>query len=554
MNTGRGWIKGLYYQGKLYAIGGYSDSSTVLSACEAYDIATNTWSPIADLPNGDAAYQGVSWHDSILYICGGTGPGPLFTGTRAVNIYNPATNTWTSADSLPYPIDMSDACIIGDTIWIPGGYDRQDNTVYSTMLAGGIDPSNPTRITWSTVAQLPAPNFLEPAVAFQGKVYFWSYNLVPSIWQFNPATRTFDTIPYPPIGTSTGRCCFAAVRESAHELYKLAGDDKLDWEPPNTTYYKYLLPSVNDVGATRIIAPSAAEDSGDTVVPSSWIANSGLQSEGFRILMRIGTTYADTLCTVLNPGESTQVSFSPWVASVCGPTLVRCSTMLYGDSVPENNAVSEMTVVVQVNAQIGLLMPDTIAPGHYHPEARVQNCGGAPVNLQAIVNLRQDDTLPVYSDSATTTLAAWTQDTVTLGRIWNAAPGRYLAVTKVSWRHGVLDSTGSSVIVTGEGVEASGDRNLLPSRMEFEAARPNPFGARTLIRYAIPKDEWVSLQLFASSGRIVRTLSNEKQPTGLYYAVWDGRGDDGRQLPCGVYLCRLEAGGQRMIRKLVLNR
>jgi len=41
----------------------------------------------------------------------------------------------------------------------------------------------------------------------------------------------------------------------------------------------------------------------------------------------------------------------------------------------------------------------------------------------------------------------------------------------------------------------------------------------------------------------VRTLVDEVQEAGYYTITWDGKDNDGRQVPSGVYFYRLTAGG-----------
>jgi hypothetical protein len=51
---------------------------------------------------------------------------------------------------------------------------------------------------------------------------------------------------------------------------------------------------------------------------------------------------------------------------------------------------------------------------------------------------------------------------------------------------------------------------------------------------------------------MVRTLVDGYRPPGSYPIHWDGRGDDGRRIPSGVYLCRLVAGSHEETIKMVL--
>ena len=82
-------------------------------------------------------------------------------------------------------------------------------------------------------------------------------------------------------------------------------------------------------------------------------------------------------------------------------------------------------------------------------------------------------------------------------------------------------------------------------------ASPNPFTPRTTIRYTLARSSPVELLVADPAGRIVRTLTREFQTAGDHHIAWDGRGDDGRELPSGIYLYILHAGDQHELGKLV---
>ena len=50
----------------------------------------------------------------------------------------------------------------------------------------------------------------------------------------------------------------------------------------------------------------------------------------------------------------------------------------------------------------------------------------------------------------------------------------------------------------------------------------------------------------------VRTLLDEVRESGEHTAVWNGRDDAGRIMAAGTYFCRLQAGGEVQIRRMVL--
>jgi hypothetical protein len=81
---------------------------------------------------------------------------------------------------------------------------------------------------------------------------------------------------------------------------------------------------------------------------------------------------------------------------------------------------------------------------------------------------------------------------------------------------------------------------------------PNPFNPVTTIRYDLPTAERVQLWIVDVSGRRVRTLVDELQTPGSRDVVWNGHDDEGSAVASGVYFSVLEAGKQRLTKKLVL--
>jgi hypothetical protein len=80
---------------------------------------------------------------------------------------------------------------------------------------------------------------------------------------------------------------------------------------------------------------------------------------------------------------------------------------------------------------------------------------------------------------------------------------------------------------------------------------PNPFGASTTIRLALPRDGNVDLAVFDLAGRRVANLERGALSSGSYSFDWHGRDDSGRRVPPGIYLCRLRAPGVLESRSMV---
>ncbi len=91
-----------------------------------------------------------------------------------------------------------------------------------------------------------------------------------------------------------------------------------------------------------------------------------------------------------------------------------------------------------------------------------------------------------------------------------------------------------------------------PGVCAVTAVSPNPFNPRTTLAYSVARDGHVQLAIFDLRGRRVRALVDGARAAGRHVAAWDGRDDRGAMAPAGVYLYRLESGGQTATGKLVM--
>jgi hypothetical protein len=85
-------------------------------------------------------------------------------------------------------------------------------------------------------------------------------------------------------------------------------------------------------------------------------------------------------------------------------------------------------------------------------------------------------------------------------------------------------------------------------------AWPNPFNPRVELVFDLAQPGPVRLQIHDARGRLVAVLVEGVRAAGPHAAVWEGRDRQGRALPSGVYFARLNVGGARSVRKLVLAR
>jgi hypothetical protein len=83
----------------------------------------------------------------------------------------------------------------------------------------------------------------------------------------------------------------------------------------------------------------------------------------------------------------------------------------------------------------------------------------------------------------------------------------------------------------------------LPTEYALMQNYPNPFNPVTSIRFALPVDSRVNVEVFNVVGQRVRTLLNEEQKAGYHLVEWNGSADHGHTLGSGVYFLRLSAQG-----------
>lgn len=97
------------------------------------------------------------------------------------------------------------------------------------------------------------------------------------------------------------------------------------------------------------------------------------------------------------------------------------------------------------------------------------------------------------------------------------------------------------------------DIQLIPTTYELSQNFPNPFNPATAIRYGLPREERVTLQVYNLLGEEVVTLmDDEHQIAGYHVAIWDGRNKAGHVVSSGVYVYRIRAGVFTMTKKMAL--
>ena len=124
----------------------------------------------------------------------------------------------------------------------------------------------------------------------------------------------------------------------------------------------------------------------------------------------------------------------------------------------------------------------------------------------------------------------------------------------VYYRVSAIDYSGnkssfSSVISSAT---LSNENYYLPQIFALHQNYPNPFNPTTSINYDLPKNEFISINVFDLMGREVKTLVNKEQEAGFRSVKWDATNNLGQPVSAGMYIYTIQAGEFRQTRKMVL--
>ncbi|MBF8296985.1 MAG: hypothetical protein HW389_3530, partial [Bacteroidetes bacterium] len=113
---------------------------------------------------------------------------------------------------------------------------------------------------------------------------------------------------------------------------------------------------------------------------------------------------------------------------------------------------------------------------------------------------------------------------------------------------GLRDSTTWSFIITP--VEEAAE---IPTDFSLGQNYPNPFNPTTTIRFDLPKESPVTLEIYNILGVKVRTLmKGQAANAGRYTIVWDGKDERGMIASSGIYLYRINAANFHSSKKMTL--
>ncbi|MGB7157341.1 MAG: fibronectin type III domain-containing protein [Tepidisphaeraceae bacterium] len=183
-------LGGAIINGKMY-VAGENNTSTW-----EFDFSSQQWTARAARPftgNSDAAEHATETVGGLLYLIGGLTGG----SEDKVQIYNPATNTWSLGAQRSYDAGSSLSAVIGNEIYVTGGA----VTVPSYQPVANTSRYNPATNTWTSRAPMPLPRHSAAGGTDGQKLYVFggrSAGLEASdgtdtVQIYDPATNTWQT-------------------------------------------------------------------------------------------------------------------------------------------------------------------------------------------------------------------------------------------------------------------------------------------------------------------------------------------------------------------------
>jgi len=113
-------------------------------------------------------------------------------------------------------------------------------------------------------------------------------------------------------------------------------------------------------------------------------------------------------------------------------------------------------------------------------------------------------------------------------------------------------TNGPRSITFDAGFVLSIDEDLLPDIFALHQNYPNPFNPVTTIRFDVPDESHIRMDVYNILGQQVATLVNSTLQPGFHAIRWNGTNDMGKPLASGMYIYKIQAKDFISVKKLVL--
>jgi N-acetylneuraminic acid mutarotase len=185
MPTERYWLGVAVVDGKIYAIGGYSNGS-VVGTNEMYDPETDTWTTMESMPTARAAF-GIVVYQNKIHVMGGYIPYSSFF-SQAHEVYDPLTDTWETKSGTEFSAFFC-ANVVNDKLYVMGGQ-RQVFYPHGTIEQHRVYDA--LTDTWTDLTPMPTGVSDYTSAVIDDKIYVMG-GRSGSVTAENISTQIYDT-------------------------------------------------------------------------------------------------------------------------------------------------------------------------------------------------------------------------------------------------------------------------------------------------------------------------------------------------------------------------
>lgn len=208
MPTGRWGHGACVVDGQIYIIGGAGPLYQALGTVEVYDPVTDTWTTKPEMPTPRQGLTTSVVNGKIYAIGGAVSESYTYQNVNTfttVEEYDPTADTWTTKSPMPTSRGFHSAVVIGGKIYIIGG-SRNAEPIFANVRT--VEVYDPATDTWSQVEEQSLPRGAGIAVAVDGKIYNnGGYGSTHYHEEYDPLTGTWTMktpMPTKRIGLSAG--------------------------------------------------------------------------------------------------------------------------------------------------------------------------------------------------------------------------------------------------------------------------------------------------------------------------------------------------------------